>query len=297
MIALRSGRALCTGVAIAMLAGCGGQAGNGIMPSSVPDSSLPHHKTFNYTGGAQDFKVPAGVTSLDVVVRGGAGGGYATGSYCSGPCFGRGGRIHAEIPVKSGETLYVNVGGSGKVGGFNGGGNAGKGYGVGNVGGGASDVREGGDKLGNRVLVAGGGGAQGWYCKGGSGGGATGGDAGPCYENSGGSGGSQTQGGAGGRGVFTSGGPGGRGGNGAFGRGGKGGNGGTGREDGIAGGGGGGGYYGGGGGGGGEARDSTHGPGGGGGGGSSYVEPKASKFQSWQGWKNATGNGLVVISR
>ena len=36
--------------------------------------------------------------------------------------------------------------------------------------------------------------------------------------------------------------------------------------------------------------------GGGGGGGSSYVEPSAISFKMWSGWRNATGNGLVVIS-
>jgi len=34
----------------------------------------------------------------------------------------------------------------------------------------------------------------------------------------------------------------------------------------------------------------------GGGGGSSYIEPSARKYESWQGWKTATGNGLVVFS-
>lgn len=36
--------------------------------------------------------------------------------------------------------------------------------------------------------------------------------------------------------------------------------------------------------------------GGGGGGGSSYVEPSAKNFRQWQGWKNATGDGLIVLS-
>ena len=71
MIDSRFGRhALGVCAVIAMLAGCGGQASNGILPSAVPDSSLPHHKTFNYTGGAQDFTVPAGVTHISVVARG-----------------------------------------------------------------------------------------------------------------------------------------------------------------------------------------------------------------------------------
>jgi hypothetical protein len=36
--------------------------------------------------------------------------------------------------------------------------------------------------------------------------------------------------------------------------------------------------------------------GGGGGGGSSYIEPRAISYRFWSGWKDATGNGLVVIT-
>jgi hypothetical protein len=60
-------------------------------------------------------------------------------------------------------------------------------------------------------------------------------------------------------------------------------------------GGGGGGGYEGGGGGGASAADYGFG-GGGGGGGSSYIESNAKDFHSWQGWKDAKGNGVVVIS-
>lgn len=34
----------------------------------------------------------------------------------------------------------------------------------------------------------------------------------------------------------------------------------------------------------------------GGRGGSSFAEPSAIKFQTWHGWSDATGNGLVIIS-
>ena len=67
----------------------------------------------------------------------------------------------------------------------------------------------------------------------------------------------------------------------------------------LGGGGGGGGFYGGGGGGGGAPGFSSYegsGGGGGGGGGSSYVGKRATHSHVWQGWKNAVGNGLVVIS-
>ena len=70
------------------------------------------------------------------------------------------------------------------------------------------------------------------------------------------------------------------------------------RGYGPAGGGAGGGYYGGGGGGAGVTFElgSEGGAGGGGGGGSSYIEPSAHRFASWQGWKKATGNGLIVFN-
>ena len=54
---------------------------------------------------------------------------------------------------------------------------------------------------------------------------------------------------------------------------------------------------GGGGGGGGGGGDTFSGAsGGGGGGGSSYVEPGAFAQREWRGWKNATGNGIIVFS-
>ena len=68
------------------------------------------------------------------------------------------------------------------------------------------------------------------------------------------------------------------------------------------GGGGGGGYYGGGGGGGGGSGYGNTGGfwpagGGGGGGGSWYVETETQfNVQMWQGWRNATGNGLMLFS-
>jgi hypothetical protein len=135
----RFGRcALTSCVAAAILSGCGGHASNDVLPTSNAPDHLPNHKTFNYTGAAQDFTVPAGVRNLDIVGRGAHGAGSATQAY--------GGRVHAIIPVTSGERLVVYVGGdaSGTTGGFNGGANGGAaiysadGYG----GGGASDVRQ-----------------------------------------------------------------------------------------------------------------------------------------------------------
>lgn len=144
--------------------------------------------TFSYTGGAQSYLVPAGVTSLQIEAWG-AQGGTSNG--------GLGGYAKATITTTPGQTLQVNVGGAGGssgAGGFNGGGNdAGNMYGG---GGGASDVRQGGTALSNRVVVAGGGGGGGGAVNppnGGTGGGTTGGSppAGGPY------GGTQTVGGSG----------------------------------------------------------------------------------------------------
>ncbi len=307
MIDFRLGRyALGLGVAVAMLAGCGGHASNGVVPVDGVPNSLANHKSFYYTGGAQDFTVPAGVTHITVVARGAHGAGSATQAY--------GGRVHAIIRVTPGEELVIYVGGdaSGATGGFNGGGSGGVGKSIysGFGGGGASDVRQGGDTLRDRILATGGGGGQGneYYQSqtpyGGNGGGRIG-ESGGGFVTSGasgfgGAGGTQDDGGSGGArggsGGRESGGPGSQG---ALGKGGNGGVGGRNHpyQDGF-GGGGGGGFYGGGGGGGGSAGiGSIPGfPGGGGGGGSSYVEPSATDVHMRQGWKNPAPNGLVVLS-
>jgi hypothetical protein len=305
--------ALSCSLAAAMLAGCGGRAGDGVMPLTAGPVApayhkFPYHKTFNYAGRAQDFKVPAGVRRLQVVALGAHGAGI--------PQI-RGGRVSAMIPVTPGEVLEVYVGGnaSGVTGGFNGGADGGKGYEGGRPGygsGGASDIRQHGDSLGDRILVSGGGGGQGGgqgrYTKGGVGGkgggltGGTGGTGGSNYSSTGSYGG----GGGGAGGTQYDGGPGGvgsdcygsypSGAKGTLGAGGVGGLGG-GYYDNPGGGGGGGGYYGGGGGGGGSSYGSRCvGAGGGGGGGSSYVERRASDVHMWQAWKESAGNGLVVLS-
>ena len=270
--------------------------------------TFQNHHTFHYTGAAQSFVVPANTTLIKVVALGAAGG-VLDPSY-SDPA--RGGRVSALLPVRPGERLYVYVGGAANPcysGGFNGGGDPGGNFGCG--GGGASDVREGGDALRFRILVAAGGGGRGAGdddigVRGGAGGGRKGRPGGtiPSYPGAatGGGGGTQSRGGAGGKeGVgYGHGYPGFAGKLGAGGNGGDGGYGETGSLFGGDGGGGGGGYYGGGGGGGGSGGASGgygfNPPGGGGGGGSSYVEPTAKVAHTLTGWKNATGNGLVVIS-
>lgn len=155
------GFALSGGSAAALLAGCSGSQRVDV-PTVIETQVRSHHQTFSYTGHEQTFRVPAGVTWITVVAQG-AGGGGANGT---GPTGGFGGRVRAQLPVRSGERLYVFVGGVGSMpqGGYNGGGqglsddktDAFSSFG----GGGASDIREGGKGLRHRVLVAGGGGSS-----------------------------------------------------------------------------------------------------------------------------------------
>lgn len=233
---------------------------------------------FEYTGTDQVFQVPAGVTSVHLVLVGGRGG---RGTGANG---GVGARVTGDLAVTPGQTIYVVVGGNGSdgmamttdpaPGGFNGGAAGGPaGGGGGGGGGGATDIRSVPSSvpgsLDSRVVVAGGGGGggggpEGLFNQGGSAGFAGGARLGG---GGGGSAGTSEAGGSGGvawtslqlptqdengqSGVL------GVGGSGGLGLG----------TDASGGGGGGAGYYGGGGGGG----SRTNSGGGGGGGGSSHV--------------------------
>jgi hypothetical protein len=307
--------ALSSCVAVALLAGCG----RAPLPSgAVPDNAFrlrnADSQTFQYTGKAQEFRVPAGVHKIAVDAWGAAGGA----SDISG---GNGGRVSATIPVTPGEKLFVFVGSaaSGAKGGFDGGAGGGpsdwypkgcKNDCAGGGGGGASDIRRDGDVLHDRILVAGGGGGAGGddcrYASGSCGSGPIGGGGGRATGGSGSKG--EFGAGGGGGGTQSRGGTGGAGGSGIYrrdkGESGKdgtaadGGTGGKGTSYGYVagGGGGGGGYYGGGGGGGGGGWPSSGVvSGGGGGGGSSYVESSATDVHMWQAWKSATHDGLVTL--
>ena len=243
--------------------------------STVPQGGS---QTFNYTGAVQTFTAPVtGAYTLDVY---GARGGNITSYYVTSG--GLGGRAQGTINLTAGQVINIYVGGQGQdrlgnhpygsctltPGGWNGGG-ANRSAGNGSPGGGASDIRVGGNALANRVIVAGGGGGCGWtYAAGGAGGGLTGGagtnhpsgpgtqaNGGPAGTNSGGCG--QTAGtlGQGGDGSGSS----------------------------AGGGGGGGGYYGGGGGG----YDQ------GGGGGSSYIGG-VTNGTTTPGVRN--GDGQIIIT-
>jgi hypothetical protein len=297
------------------LAGCAGSQPPIGAPSAVELLGKKHSKTFSYTGAKQMFTVPKGVTAVTVTASGASGAPNGSSPNLSGA----GGLVVATIPVTPEEPLAIFVGGegTGNSGGYNGGGNGAGGGLAGLAGGGASDVRQGRDRLNNRVVVAGGGGGQGGPTTratnsvkypggaGGSAGGRKGAHGLPLTQvdstAAGGGGGTQRDGGSGGAAGGGSGGEtcfGNNGTNGSLGEGGFGGNACFSYEGG-AGGGGGGGYYGGGGGGGAGGWVSTgyafSGGAGGGGGGSSYVEKSATHVTDKAG-AAAPGNGQVIIS-
>lgn len=241
-------------------------------------------QAFN-TQGPDNFKVPAGVTSISVKAWGAGGGGGAGGSTGSGGAGGGGGYVGGNIAVTPGETLTIYVGGGGK-----GGGNVSN-TGSGGGGGGYSSIYRGSTPI--LVVSGGGGGGGSRIATTGAGGGAGGGGSGQAgstvYSNNGtgGGGGTQSSGGAAGSSINNSGTAGsyltgglgadgrsatsGADGGGGFGGLQSGGNGGLANVNvtRAAGGGGGGGWYGGGGGG--ATSSTTNSSGGGGGGGSSFV--------------------------
>jgi hypothetical protein len=254
-------------------------------PPQAGPTVAPYSQTFAFTGGAQTFTVPVGVTSITIEAFGAQGGaGLSSGN--PGGAAGLGGSIRATLTVTPGTIYQVNVGGRGADGA--------SGVGGGGAGGGASDVRTSGNALGDRVVVAGGGGGGGAGV-GGFGAGGAGGAGGDLIGASGsdtttgaggGSGGTQVAGGSGGSGgAAGAAGSLGQGGNGAGSGSTAGGfnGGGNGRTSGA----GGGGYYGGGGGG-------LANAGAGGGGGSSFATAVATNVTHQQGGRS--GSGLVTIS-
>ncbi len=164
---------------------------------------------FSYTGTVQKFVVPSNTSSLTIKAYGSQGG-----SNASGVKGGLGGYAQGDVSVTPGDTLYIYVGGTN---GYNGGGAAGNqpcSSAVAGIGGGASDVRIGGQSLTNRVIVAGGGGGAGGNRITGCGRGSGGGGGGGYYGGGGGAawphtssnlptGGTQSAGGAGGTSDWT----------------------------------------------------------------------------------------------
>lgn len=244
-------------------------------------------QTFSYTGAAQSWVVPAGVSTVSISCLGAVGGAYNGSS--------KGGSVSGTLNVTPGETLWIYAGGSGAAssgntggaGGWNGGGAGGNASGAGAAGGGtggggASDVRQGGTALADRQCVAGGGSGRTTNVQGALGG-ASIGQTGPgAY---GGTGGTQSAGGtaSGGGGA----------GNGSLGDGGNGGGNSGSNNPHYGAGGGGGGYYGGAGGGmsaGTGVNQSS------GGGGSNFVGGLTGTTTNVQGDAAATGNGSVTLT-
>jgi Glycine rich protein len=134
---------------------------------------------FSYTGAAEAWVVPAGVTSAVFDLYGAQGGSLAPNPVedFPGGSGGKGGHVQATVALTPGATLNVRVGGKGTdglgstgpftvAGGFNGGGTnsatcTGCAATLGGAGGGSSDVRTSADALSDRLLVAGGGGGGG----------------------------------------------------------------------------------------------------------------------------------------
>ncbi|MGO1003140.1 autotransporter domain-containing protein [Lysobacter sp. CA196] len=120
---------------------------------------------FGFTGGEQTVAVPAGVHSLTVYLSGAQGGAGRSGAgddagsnpNSPGGSGGLGGRVRGTLAVTPGAALSIWVGGQGSQA-VNPGG---IGEGLDGIGGGATDLRVGGNGIGNRVGIAGGGGGGG----------------------------------------------------------------------------------------------------------------------------------------
>ena len=119
---------------------------------------------FSFTGGEQTLVVPAGVTSARVFLSGAQGGAGRSGAgtiggspNSPGGTGGLGGRVSGTLAVTPGSTLSIFVGGQASQA-VNGGG---IGQGVDGIGGGGTDIRVGGNAIGNRAAIAGGGGGGG----------------------------------------------------------------------------------------------------------------------------------------
>ena len=245
------------------------------------DYKVIEKHTFECTKDVQELTLSRGIWFFELW---GAQGGCQDDEKCLG------GYSSAQIIITEPKQIFIYVGGKGEItntatpkGGYNGGGNGYNGTshlydsGFGGGGGGGTDIRFLDTNITSRVIIAGGGGGQGWHNSlpryGGDGGGETGED-GECssLSDSGGKKGTNISGGAGGTHSYYKSNPG------TFGQGGA--------AIGVAfcGGGGGGGYYGGGG-----AYET------GGGGGSGYISPVLS-YRTMKIGANS-GDGKVIITK
>lgn len=150
------------------------------------------------TPGTYQWTVPSGVYEVDAILEG------AEGEAAMGSSGGLAGRTTGKFPVSPGETLYLTVGASGANAPVNG--DGGSRSTEGGAGGESVDIRQGGDTLSDRIMVAGAGGGAAYdgsdevSSPGGDGGGLEGEDGETNTDGYEGKGGTQTEGGAGGDG-------------------------------------------------------------------------------------------------
>jgi hypothetical protein len=126
--------------------------------AAVVTCTLSYNGTDGSDGTVQKFLAPDGVTGVTIEAWG------AQGGDVEGAVGGPGGYSKGTVAVIPGAVLDVRVGGmpTSRGGGFNGGGSAGPQLSAysGAAGGGATDVRLGGDALSDRIVVAAGGGGS-----------------------------------------------------------------------------------------------------------------------------------------
>lgn len=274
-----------------------------ILAFITPGNLYSQVSTYNYTGAAQTYTVPVGVTSINVWIWGAGGAGADRTGGGNAGAGGSGAFVKGTLAVTPGQVLQVVVGGRGTysttngthAGGYGGGGTA---YQNAGSGGGYSGLFLTSVTFANARAIAGGG-AGGGYGRDrnfGGAGGATTGSAGGGLDvtHTGGGGGTLAAGGAAGAGTGTTAGTGG-----SQLQGGTGGNAGSGTYGGA---GGGGGYYGGGGGYGSNQGGGAGTWGSGGGGGSSYtggltgVTNTAGNLNNAGGANNPPGIGEIYYN-
>src|SRR5690348_11724751 len=146
-----------TALAVPLLASAALLAPSTGTAAAATPARVPHSQTFTYTGSAQDFVVPDGVTSLTLTVDGASGGdGESTSVNTPGGAGGHGGRIVETVVVHGGQHLRILPGGAGVPAGAPQGAGAG-----GRASGGASNGGSGGFGDGNDTTTGGSGGGGG----------------------------------------------------------------------------------------------------------------------------------------
>lgn len=198
------------GTALLAVGGMGATPASAAAVACSPATGFNNCVQYTYSGAAQTFRVPAGVTQVSVNLVGAGGGSPRFGS---GGVGGDGGETTGRVSVAPGQTLTVTVGQGGVSGGvaapYGGGGRGsvssgfenGQGNVAGSSGGGMTAVWNGPEfTVGSALLIAGGGGGgvASQPVTGGDGGGAAGADGTSYQSGTSGRGGSQTAGGAGG---------------------------------------------------------------------------------------------------